>query len=398
MDEQNKANKILKLLDNFVLANEELDQLEQLLDRFNIFDALGCVRQERRHSDFLRFLLDPDGNHGLGDLFLKRFLQKAVAGPYGHSSRIAAAELEAMDLRNTQVLREWNDIDIFLRNDESRLAVIIENKIDSTEHSDQLNRYFDCVERECARWTIIGLYLTPDCEDSSEPERYLSVDYKLVHETVQSIIRTRGSSLPANVLLILNDYIEMLRRHLMTESDISDLCKGIYAKHREALDLIYEHRPDPQQLIRELLEQLIGRDSRFVLDKCTKSAVRFVPKAWETPALKKGSGWTPSGRILLFEFANLPDSLRLYLYLGPGPVEIRQKILACAQRNKAPFTPSESLSAKWNTLFSYTFLSGKSREGDYDNAMKNEIERQWKAFTDGPLTEILKAFESEPWN
>jgi hypothetical protein len=355
MDEQNKANNELKLLDHFVLANEELDQLERLLARFNIFEALRCVRQERRHSDFLRFLLDPEGSHGLGELFLKRFLQKAVAGPTSSSSCVAAAELDAMDLRRTQVLREWNDIDVFLRNDESRLAVIIENKIDSTEHSDQLNRYFHCVERECSNWKIIGLYLTPDGEEPSEPEKYLPIDYKLVCETVESVIRTRGTALPSNLLLILNDYVEMLRRHLMTESDISDLCKKIYSKHRQALDLIYEHRPDPQQSVRDLLEELIGRNEGFALDKCSKSLVRFVPKAWDIPALKKGSGWTSSGRILLFEFNNLPDSLKLFLYLGPGPVEIRQRILTCAQRSKAPFTPSENLSLKWNTLFSCTF-------------------------------------------
>ncbi len=46
-----------KSLEAFLLDNPELGQLEALLDEFNIFEAIGAVRQEVRHSDFLAFLL-----------------------------------------------------------------------------------------------------------------------------------------------------------------------------------------------------------------------------------------------------------------------------------------------------------------------------------------------------
>ena len=397
MNEVSRMDQTLKLLNDFVLDNEDLERLEQRLARFNIFEALRRVRREREHSDFLGFLLDPKATHGFGELFLKQFLKKAVAEGAGSSASISAAELEAINLSSTQVQREWKDIDILLKNKESRLAVIIENKIDSTEHSNQLKRYFNYIEGECPHWKIIGLYLTPDKDDPSDREKYWPIDYKLVCETVQWVIRMRGSDLASNVLLTLNDYIEMLRRHLMTESDISALCKRIYAKHREALDLIYEHRPDPQLSIRELLEQIIGRNQDLVVDKSTKSHVRFLPKDWDTAALKRGSGWTSSGRMLMFEFENAPDALKLHLYLGPGPQDIREKIFASALRRNTLFIPSGNLSEKWKTLFSNTFLSGESREGDYDDNMKNQIERQWGTFIDGPLPNMLKAFENESW-
>ncbi|PZV12720.1 MAG: hypothetical protein DCF21_15195 [Leptolyngbya sp.] len=41
------------LLEQFVVDNEDLERLESLLDQFNIFEAVGMVRQEIRH-----FLLD----------------------------------------------------------------------------------------------------------------------------------------------------------------------------------------------------------------------------------------------------------------------------------------------------------------------------------------------------
>jgi hypothetical protein len=59
-----------------VVDNPELERLEALLDEFNIFEAIGAVRVELRHSDFLAFLLNPTQNHGLGDAFVKRLLEK----------------------------------------------------------------------------------------------------------------------------------------------------------------------------------------------------------------------------------------------------------------------------------------------------------------------------------
>src|SRR2546421_1704315 len=61
-------------LEEFVFDNEELSKLEELLGGFNIFDAVGIADAEIRHSNFLRWLLDPSENHGLGSLFLKPVL------------------------------------------------------------------------------------------------------------------------------------------------------------------------------------------------------------------------------------------------------------------------------------------------------------------------------------
>jgi hypothetical protein len=50
------------LLEAFIVDNPELERLEDLLSEFNLFEALGAVRQEIRHSDFLSYLLDPTAN------------------------------------------------------------------------------------------------------------------------------------------------------------------------------------------------------------------------------------------------------------------------------------------------------------------------------------------------
>jgi hypothetical protein len=56
--------------------DSELESIEELIDRFNLFEAIGFTNQEVMHSRFLAFLLDPRQNHGLSDLFLRSFVQK----------------------------------------------------------------------------------------------------------------------------------------------------------------------------------------------------------------------------------------------------------------------------------------------------------------------------------
>src|SRR5262249_25591468 len=128
-------------LPNFA-ADPRLAQLEALLDRpkpFNILTALGLSRQELRHSDLLAYLLNPRQPHGLGDGFVRLLLGRVA------SLLQAALVVDTLALAGLSVQREWNFIDILIESPTDRLAVIIENKIDSSEHSAQLGRYYRLV-------------------------------------------------------------------------------------------------------------------------------------------------------------------------------------------------------------------------------------------------------------
>ena len=57
------------------VQNPDLLRLESLLKRFNLFEAMGVIRQELRHSDLLACLLDSSQSHGLGTIFLTELLQ-----------------------------------------------------------------------------------------------------------------------------------------------------------------------------------------------------------------------------------------------------------------------------------------------------------------------------------
>ena len=57
----------LEALEALQADASELERIEELLDRFNVFEAIGFVDNEVMHSNFLAFLFDPKRNDGLKD-------------------------------------------------------------------------------------------------------------------------------------------------------------------------------------------------------------------------------------------------------------------------------------------------------------------------------------------
>ena len=59
------------------------------------------------------------------------------------------------------------------------IAAIVENKIDSAEHGEQLRRYRETAEREYRDHRRLFIYLTPGGDEPSD-ELYLPLDYDRV--------------------------------------------------------------------------------------------------------------------------------------------------------------------------------------------------------------------------
>src|SRR5207249_3216237 len=138
--------------------------------------------------------------------------------------------------------------------------------------------------------------------------------------------------------------------------------------------------------VREFLEKLIRATPGLSLDACSKSYVRFFPQAWDVPELSAGSSWTKSGRMLLFEFVNGLNSLRLHLYIGPGPEATRARLFQLAVTKQPPFKPSsKTLLKKWNSVYVRPFLTASTYTDTSVDELGVEIEKHWKHFVDNDL-------------
>jgi hypothetical protein len=226
-----------KLLD---LIND-LDRFRQdkwFAQELNIFKAAGLYRQEIRHSNFLAFLLSPQQSHGLKDGFLKRLIQKASDKLAGEPPT-RPLQIALSDFSDSIVSREWRNIDILVESKNNRFVFAIENKIDSTEGTKQLETYEEVVCAEYPSHARLFGYLTTDGSTPSR-ETWSAIGYSDVIEALTETIQ-RSSDLTAPARMILDHYVDLIRRNIVPDQALIDQCRRLYSLHKDALDLIIEY-------------------------------------------------------------------------------------------------------------------------------------------------------------
>jgi len=106
---------------------------------FNIFSILRMESSEvGTHSRLLAELLNPNGCHNLGDIFLKLFVEQLHIEPFDTKSANARAEVYIGRKTNESGGR----LDILITDSASR-KIVIENKIYAGDQENQLLRYWN---------------------------------------------------------------------------------------------------------------------------------------------------------------------------------------------------------------------------------------------------------------
>ena len=385
-------------LEAFAEQNPDLARLESLLSKFNLFEAIGVVRQELRHSNLLAFLLDPSQSHGLGAVFLKELLQSVFLQTEVEST-VSSSDLDSWDLRQATVQREWHHIDILVLDDVNRFAVLIENKIDTGEHSDQLNRYYKDVQSHYPGYKIAALHLTPD-GDAPTSDLYHAVSYLQVCQVAERLVALRRSTLGSDIVMLLEHYAQMLRRHIVSDSNVAELCRSIYQKHRQALDLIFEHRPDQQAQIGQHIKMLIRQRPDIILDPdlAGKSWLNFALREWEESPLygrpyqrnSQERQWLP-----YFQFWNAPNKLDLVMAIAIGNLADRATLFQMARAKGFQGCPSK-LGTSWFSLFKKPLLIANDYEKSQEE-IEALISDRWAAFLRDDLPYLAQAIRDEKW-
>ncbi|WP_312060802.1 PDDEXK-like family protein [Anaerotignum sp.] len=283
-------------LQNFLVDSECLDELLPWSGKFNLFDVLKISRTEIRHSNMLSWLLNPNENHGLGDSFIKGIIQRLVEKD--SDGRYDVFRTLLMDLYSFNVYREWKNIDILLISDKEKILIAIENKVGTHEHSNQLNRYLDILEKDYSGYIKIGVFLTPDGEDPSDVENWNVLTYNDIVEVLES--KYNQMELQPDVSLMIKNYIDVVRRDIVQDQKLIDICNKIYNKHRRALDLIYEHRTDGKTQVADAIKNQLrllteSGKIRFSQEWSTGSMLVFHTNSMDEylkPLNAKNSSWS----------------------------------------------------------------------------------------------------------
>ena len=364
------------VLKEFLLDIECLDPLAEWTSRFNLFDILRISRVEIRHSNMLSWLLNPNENHGLGDSIIRGFIQYVVTS---FSDDADVFETLLMDCHDFVIQREWHNIDILAVSQKERFIICIENKIDSKEHDNQLNRYRKQIEEAFPGYRKMYIYLSPQGDESSDTENWCSMGYQDVLNIVETA-RRKTSLLPEAQLLIDN-YISTIRRDIVGDEKLARICAEIYAKHQRALDLIFENKPDRAAMLAEIFrawctEKAAKGEIVFDADKSNKSYTRFKTIAMSEilpDATEANSGWNTKN-YYFYEIRN-PNGNEFYIQLALSSKAIPDDLLAMCDRINT-YYPSRQQKENWQWRTPFATKHSKTDEDLSEEKIFEQLDRK----------------------
>lgn len=387
MDDE--GTTILRQLDALIENIHELEEIGDHASRFNLFEAIGLHKQELRHSTFLSFIMDPTQSHGFGGAFLKRFLIKTALADEGRMSGLTAADIACADWDEAMVFRERYSIDILIQNEEEKILVAIENKVHSSEHSNQLQRYHTLCRDTFADYRCMFVYLTPEGQEPSHQE-YLSASYQHICDTLEQVCHAYHDRVSNEIRMSCEHYIDLVRRKIMGHDPLKEKATKLYKRYKSAFDYIIENVPSSEDDVCALMREFVSVTPELKHISGTK-LMHCFPVAWEIiPPLNEGSSWRPSTMLMNVEVDYRGKSVDVDVYLGAGPEEARQLIYGSLQSSKVLKNVSGKLYPGYTKLYEKTILPASViQSGDVDE-MRQIFETNWTTFQKGDLQLIIQ--------
>lgn len=183
--------ELLNKISEIIKRHEEISKLSG--ENFNVFNVIGVTTDEvRLHSKFLAELLNPNGSHGQGNIFLELFLAEFKIDNFEPEG--AKVDIEKHVGTKTEI--DGGRIDIIIE-EKNKNLIIIENKIYAPDQENQLLRYYHYGKEKIVRLFYLTLFgnepsdkslgLTEDTENNSKKKENEIIDYTLLSYDTQII-------------------------------------------------------------------------------------------------------------------------------------------------------------------------------------------------------------------
>lgn len=150
-EKEDFENLFVQMNEGYMAAKVEADRQRAMGKHdYNIFTLFhGFSDEVNLHSNFIASLLDPNGDHYKGDLFLKLFLETCGIDDF------------SIDTSRATVFKEFKHIDIYIS--DGKKHIILENKVYAKDQPTQIARYIEAIKKEGVKdEDICVLYLHPD--------------------------------------------------------------------------------------------------------------------------------------------------------------------------------------------------------------------------------------------
>ena len=359
---QKQAHDFLMDLD----TRKELQALQKEIGGQNIFSILRTERTEIRHSNVLAYLLDPFANHGLDTEFAEIFFTNVASALKDKKIDFDIADFTLNNLEEIIVYREKANMDILIVTKDKLVA--IENKTGSALHDSritstdsgedkfvsQLEKYKAYIDTEYPKHHKLFLYLDSNKNFGGDIGEWHFINYSVVQQTLEYFADSKN--ITDKILLILNDYLENIRRNLMGEitPKTQSLCDSIYRKYKDVIDFIYKNNSFTKEKFHENLRELLKANANELNieiqeDWCTSTLTRFRPKGIivESELDKRWVG----NQIVLFEISGnaTEGTAEIFLVVYNGAKSILSNKIAFAfPKEKGQFFRLNKTKIKWD--------------------------------------------------
>ena len=184
---------------------------------YNIFTLFHDFSDEvNLHSNFIASLLDPNGDHYKGDLFLKLFLETCGIDDF------------SIDTSRATVFKEFKHIDIYIS--DGKKHIILENKVYAKDEPTQIARYIKAIKNEGAEdEDICVLYLHPD---GKLPDNQSFGDY-------HTRLLGENPSIKFKVISYGKEILEWIDKCKNEVSNITDL-NVFLSQYKDVIEMIYD--------------------------------------------------------------------------------------------------------------------------------------------------------------
>jgi len=302
-----------------LLVDKDFQQVCAGLRTFNVFRALRIEHYEIRHSNVLAWLLDPEESHKLGSIFLRRILSCILLDHQG-AKILPGAEIELMKLDDIEVLRESLNRDLLVVVREpirshGGIVLLIENKVRAGEHGSQLERYYKRTCQQFPNMLCVPVFLTPqgvEPEDEEQQRTYLTWPFARLYGTIRETAEQHRPQMPIAASQFLDHYLETLRRIVMEDDEVVQLCRKIYRRHRDALELVMEH--GGTGVFQTVAAEEVQRRPDLKLVYSSSRDISFLPNTLWEKLPENSARWQCAGKrvSILYWLSNGDERIKLH--------------------------------------------------------------------------------------
>ena len=327
--------------------------------------------------------MSPDQTHGMGKIFIEDFINAALHfhKDYGTENIRKNKEIFSETKIDIETFLQADDItvetekiinnpdsriDIFIQSKKTETTIIIENKVFTSTHDDQLNRY----EKEAAAFygKKVFIYLTPNGDIPTDDNgKYQKNWCALSYEAVIKCLKERTKNIPktknnAKLIFLLEDYIKMVDTNILrNNANVRAKCKEIRKKYAKALELLMNYTDNVDEIYSFVFNWINENVPNIAKIYFYEKALCFYTKPFEDFFAKYNRRIVINESWYAFEVQVGSKDGPINLSMGVGkPTEEEWGEPEIKIKNL--LTPDKKMPLKYCTLFRVTLLQSEERQ------------------------------------